>query len=407
MTPSQTDPPLRFGRELAWLILGQLGMHSAMAGLRLAAPLQALREGYSAQAVGLLMALFALAAVAWALRAGRMADRRGYHHTVRLAVGLTVAGGAAAVLATYLPGLWHFAGLCLAALLCGAGANTGMITILHTAGQLARGPTERVRVFSWLGMAPAFANVVGPVSAGFMIDAGGFRSAYLLMVILPLVGWAFARRVPAMATQARASAASAPSAWSLLNDTPGFRRLLIVNWLLSSCWDVHSFAVPILGHERHFSASTIGLVLGTFTLSVTLVRLVIPMLAHRMREITVLRVAMVGTALIFAAYPLALTPWMMALCAALLGVTLGVVQPMIMSSLHLLTPEHRHGEAIALRSMAINASSTAMPLIFGTAGAALGVSVIFWITGAAVGAGQWVARGLPLPRSSPVRPAGR
>ncbi len=45
-------------RSLVALVVGQLGIHAAMAGLRLAAPLQALREGYSAWAVGLLLALF-------------------------------------------------------------------------------------------------------------------------------------------------------------------------------------------------------------------------------------------------------------------------------------------------------------------------------------------------------------
>ena len=51
------------GRILLALIAGQVGMHSAMAGLRMAAPLQALREGYSAWSVGLLLALFAAAPV--------------------------------------------------------------------------------------------------------------------------------------------------------------------------------------------------------------------------------------------------------------------------------------------------------------------------------------------------------
>jgi hypothetical protein len=39
-------------------------------------------------------------------------------------------------------------------------------------------------------------------------------------------------------------------------------RLLLVNWLLASCWDVHTFVVPLLGHERAFSASVIGSILG-------------------------------------------------------------------------------------------------------------------------------------------------
>jgi MFS family permease len=49
-----------------------------MAGVRVAAPLYALRSGHDAWAVGVLMALFALGPMFFALRAGRYADRVGY-----------------------------------------------------------------------------------------------------------------------------------------------------------------------------------------------------------------------------------------------------------------------------------------------------------------------------------------
>ena len=93
-----------------------------------------------------------------------------------------------------------------------------------------------------------------------------------------------------------------------------------------------------------------------------------------------------------AIYPFAGTPWMMGACATLLGLTLGSVQPMIMTTLHQLTPNDRHGEAIALRSMTINFSSALMPLLFGALGALVGASALFWLMGAVVGAGSWPAR---------------
>jgi sugar phosphate permease len=108
---------------------------------------------------------------------------------------------------------------------------------------------------------------------------------------------------------------------------------------------------------------------------------------------------MVGTGLIFALYPLTRSPWLMGLCAALLGITLGCVQPMIMSTLHRITPDQRHGESLAFRSMAINLSSTVMPLVFGVAGVAVGAGGLFWFVGAAVGAGSWAARRLGAPRT--------
>ncbi len=124
-------------------------------------------------------------------------------------------------------------------------------------------------------------------------------------------------------------------------------------------------------------------------------RLLIPLWAHRMNEVVVLRVAMLATGAVFALYPLASSPWLMAGCAVLLGLTLGSVQPMIMSTLHQITPDARFGETIALRAMVMNASSTALPLAFGVAGAALGAAALFWLVGGAVASGSWLARRLP------------
>lgn len=383
----QPDGPGRY--NLLCIILAQLGVHSAMAGTRMAAPLEALKEGYGTLAAGALLALFAIAPVALALPAGRMADRHGYHRPMRIAVALTVIGTLLAVAATWLDGAAHFIALAGAGLLCGAGANAAVITTQRSVGRAANSSVERVRVFSWLGMAPALANAVGPVVAGFAIDYAGYGTAYALMAALALSTLLL---LPWVARDAgvRTPRDRKQTAWSLLR-APGFKRLLVVNWLVSASWDVHNFAVPVLGHERGYGASTIGLILGAFTLSVTAVRFVIPALAARLDEVHVIRAAMVGTALTFAAYPWMPGPAGMAACAVVLGVMLGSVQPMILSTLMRITPEGRHGEAIALRSMALNATSAAMPLAFGAAGAVVGASVLFWMMGAAVGLGQGVA----------------
>ena len=58
MPDSERSAPADFGRVLLALIVGQIGLHATMAGVRMAAPLQALRQGHSAWSVGVLMALF-------------------------------------------------------------------------------------------------------------------------------------------------------------------------------------------------------------------------------------------------------------------------------------------------------------------------------------------------------------
>ncbi len=384
-----------WGRALFALIGGQIALHSCMAGIRMAAPLRALTEGHEAWAVGVLLGLFAAAPIALALAAGRLADRHGYHVPIRVAVAFTVSGGLCAVVSTMVPA-GGFIVLCGAALLTGAGANIGLIAIQRSAGRMAHHPTDLKRIFSWLGLAPALANVVGPVLAGTLIDLGGFRIAFMALAALPLLSLFWARLVPVEPRADIAAAFRKPNSWNLLRE-PGFTRLLLVNWLLSSSWDVHSFLVPVLGHERGFSASAIGLILGSFATAVALVRLAIPVLAHRLRESHVLVGAMLLAAVVFAVYPFAHSAWLMGCCAVVLGLALGAVQPMIMTTLHQITPSARHGEAIALRSMAINFSSAVMPLAFGVAGATLGASALFWMMGAAVASGSLAARRIGVP----------
>ncbi len=170
-------------------------------------------------------------------------------------------------------------------------------------------------------------------------------------------------------------------------------RLLLVNGLLSASWDLHSFLVPVLGHERGLSASAIGLILGSFAASVTGVRLVIPFLAHRLREAQVLVGAMLTTGAAFAVYSLAGSALAMAGCSALLGAALGCVQPMVMTVLRHITPLERQGEALAVRSMAINAAGAVMPLVYGLIGGALGAAALLWMMAAALASGRLAARG--------------
>ena len=395
---------------LARLIGGHICLHACMAGLRMAAPLLALKEGHSALAVGLLMALFALTQVFLALPAGRYADR----HGLRRPIGFSVI---AATTVTALAALFPvFPVLCLAALASGGATGAASIALQRHVGRAARDAAELKQMFSWLSIGPATSNFLGPLMAGLLIDhasvwlggqagdVSGYRSAFLLLALLPLLTWWWVRRTPDLPAAESRPAPGRRRAWDLLRE-PMMRRLLLVNWFLSSCWDVHTFVLPVLGHERGYSASTIGMLLGSFAVAATLVRLAMPWLAAHLREWVVISGAMLATSLIFAVYPFMPNALGMGACSVLLGLVLGSVQPMIMSTLHQITPSDRHGEALGLRLMSLNGSSVLMPLLFGSIGAVVGVSLVFWVVGGVVGAGSRAAWGLRA--GLPQAPAGR
>ncbi|MFM6990604.1 MAG: MFS transporter [Rhodoferax sp.] len=375
-------------RELARLISGQIFLHACMTGMRMATPLLALQQGYSAMAVGVLLALFSLTQVFMAIPAGRFTDRHGLKKPVRFSVMVACMGAGLAI-------VWPiFPVLCFGALTTGGATGVTVIALQRHVGRMASDANQLKETFSWLAIGPAISNFMGPFFAGLLIDhagampadANGFRAAFVMLSIMPLVAWFWIRKVQEKHLESVLPEHAKNRVWDLLHE-PLMRRLLLVNWLLSSCWDVHTFVVPVLGHERGLSASVVGTILGSFAVASAMIRVVLPWIARRLQEYRLLTGAMVCASLIFAVYPLFNSALAMGICSVCLGVVLGVVQPMIMSTLHQITPDHRQGEALGLRIMTVNASSVIMPLIFGAAGAVAGVAVVFWVVGACVASG--------------------
>lgn len=383
------------GRELLRLIGAQVCLHATMAGMRLATPLLALQQGHSPAAVGVLIALFALTQVFLALPAGRFADRHGLKRPMALSATAASAGVLLAL-------LWpSFAAMCVAALMTGGATGATVIALQRHVGRSAHDTGELKRMFSWLAIAPAAANFLGPFAAGLLIDHAGrtpadllaFRVSFFALALLPLASWLLVRRAPEQPPSPPPAGAVPTRAWDLLR-APLFRRLLFVNWLQSSSWDVHSFVLPVLGHERGLSAAVIGTLLGAFAIAAALVRVALPVIAARVAERHVIFTSTVVTAAVFAVYPLLHSPWTMGACSVVLGLALGAVQPMVMSLLHQITPSHRQGEALGLRLMTINASSVAMPMLFGTVGALIGIGGVFWIVGGVLALGGRAVLGL-------------
>ena len=378
------------GRELLRLMLGQVCIHSAMTGTRLAAPLLALQQGYSPAAVGVLLALYALSPVFLALPAGRLADRAGLQLPVRMAV-------TAAVLGAGLAALWPvFPVLCLSAMLTGASAGTAQIAMQRHVGRSAAHSDQLKTLFSWIAIAPPTANFLGPLACGLLIDLAGptpahltgFRAAFGLMALLPLLGWLLVRAAPeAPLARPADGAGERRSVWDLVA-LPGMRLLLFTNLLQAAAWDAHTFVLPILGHERGYAASTIGALLGAFALAAAVVRMGLPKLPAQVAEWQVIYSATLVAAVVLLLYPLMPNPWAMGLCSVVLGLALGAVQPMILVVLHRITPGARQGEAMALRVMTINFSSFLLPMVFGSVGAVTGVAGLFWLVGSVLAVGS-------------------
>jgi predicted MFS family arabinose efflux permease len=317
--------------------------------------------------------------------AGRLVDRIGIRRPILAATTLLVL---AIALPALFPGL---ASLHLAAAAAGTGFMLFHICAQHAVGGMgAEG--DRKANFGWLALGFSISGFLGPTVAGFAIDTLGFRHAFALLAMVALaalLGLA-SKREHLSHTPHRPASTERHSAWDLVRN-PDLRRVFLVTGLLASAWDLFMFVMPIYGTSIGLSASTIGLIIGSFALATFIVRIALPWLSRHLHEWPMITATMGIACVAYALFPVVKTVPLLAGIAFLLGLGLGATQPSVLSLIYASAPEGRAGEAVGLRTVVLNASHTFLPLAFGGVGAALGMIPIFWSMSAALAGGGWLA----------------
>ena len=370
---------------LALIVFTTILAHAAFNGSRLTISLDALSLGASPLAVGVMMSLFAALPMLLGVPAGRWVDRIG----VRVPILGAVASLAISVV---LPGIFPaIEALYFAA--AGAGMSFALfhIGVQHAVGEMSSHDARKDN-FGWLAVGFSTSNFIGPTAAGFSIDTFGYRLTFCLLAAFAVASLVliFARRKGLAHTPARERDDESRSAWELLRN-PDLRRVFFVSGLLASAWDLFVFVMPIYGTSIGLSASTIGLILGSFAAATFSVRLALPWLSRRMGEWRMISVTFCIACVAYAIFPLVREVHLLASIAFLLGLGLGATQPSIMSLIYATAPAGRAAEAVGVRTVVLNASHTFLPLMFGGLGAAMGMMPVFWSMASALAAGGWFA----------------
>lgn len=377
------------------LIAVAVTAHVALGAARVTTSLYALSMQASAFTVGTLVALFAVFPMLFAVPLGRVIDRTGVRKPMM--AGCLVAAAGAGLAAS----VKALAALYVAAALVGTGFMAIFIAAQHGVGMLAA-PDQRAASFSKLSVGFSISAFTGPLVAGFTIDHVSHAAAFMVCGAFTLAAFllASAGALRGLPSKATADGHAKGSPLQLLRDRD-LRGVYFVGILLAAAWDLFTFVTPIRGTQLGFSASTIGMILASFSAATFLVRIAMPGITRRYHEWQVLAGALTAAALCYLLLPFMQQPLTMALAAAALGLALGSGQPNVLALLHGSAPPGRGAEAIAIRASIGNLSAVALPLAFGAAGATLGLFAVFWGLGAVIACGIPVATRRALKTSNP------
>ena len=358
--------------------------HASFTGSRVALSLYALKLGADSFTVGLLMSLLAVIPTLFAVMVGRWTDRTGIAKPAAIALVLMLA-------ASLLPGtLRSLDSLYPSSVLLGSGFMLIHVAVNNAVGHISS-PETRKSDFGYLALGFSISSVFGPVIAGFSIDHAGHAETFLILAAFPLLGAVALTIVRKTAPRAapRPMPPDDARVMDLLRIAP-LRAVFVVSGLLSMGWDLFTFMVPLQGARIGLSASTIGIIMGSFGVATFVVRMAMPWLARNLTEWQTLMGAFTITSAVYWLFPLFTAVTVLIGLAFCLGLGLGACQPMVMSLIHTASPPGRSGEAVGVRTTVMNASHAVLPLTFGALGAAFGgLLPIFWILAIIMGCGGW------------------
>ena len=345
--------------------------NTAAIGGRVAMPLFAFNLSASPLTVGLILACHSIIPVFVSILIGRWVDRVGSRLPLQIATSGTTLG---LLLPWIFPSLWALAAC---AAVVGACMAMLFISVQHAAGTMGDA-ASRMRIFTAITIGQSVPVLLGPPLAGMLIDTLGYGATFLglamfslaLAVVLILGG-------TILPTTASRPARTGNNLLELLLH-PGVRTALVIASLGPLGWEMMFFFVPVQGARIGLSASTIGLVLSCFSVSLIAVRVAVPWLTRIANEWVLIAFSFGiagGTFLLFSVADGAGA--MMAL-ALVLGACHGVNVPITLGIVHAASPPSRQAEVLGMRSTVLNSVSVAAPLFLGalTAGIGLGAAAV-------------------------------
>lgn len=383
------------GRRTSTALLVHSALIQAVTFLvRPAATYRALELDVPGFALGLLAASYAVFPLLLAVPTGGLVDRLGERRL--MATGSAVVLSCSAFLL-----LW---GSSIVALVIG--------TALLGAGQLACVVGQQAVVannaassrmdsaFGYLTFAASLGQALGPLAISLVGGASirpDTQAIFLLSVVMGLVLFATTFVVPAHVSARRKKAVSAGtgSAVSLLK-SPGVARALATSATVLAVVDLTMVYLPALGDDRGLTAATVGAMLTVRAVFSMVSRLLLGTVSRRIGRMRLLVVSLALSTAALAAAAVPMPAWLLFGVMAVLGLGLGIGQPLTMSWLSAQAPTGQRGRALALRLAGNRVGQVVLPSAIGVVAAGLGAGGVFLASAVVVGGTLLLLRGVQL-----------
>jgi len=378
-------------RRVLFAVLAMAAGQTAVYIVRPTTSYRLLGLGYGATAVGVVAAAFALVPLFLAIPLGRRADKRHGARLLLFGCALEIVGCA----------LLAGGGSALA-----LGAASAVVGIGHLA--LALGAQAVVaresddaqhdQHFALLTAGVSLGQLVGPLVGGVLLHGRALLPATTHAMLVAAGIAALATGFAAVAERDRTTAADdhvvqrSASVTSILG-TRGVSGAIFASVAVLSATDVFTAYLPVIGHERDIGPAVIGALLALRAAASLASRVGIAQLVRRIGRPQLMTAAAAASAAALTGLTFTGDLAVLAVLAIVVGVGLGFAQPLSMTIVVQLVPEHARASALAVRLTGNRLGQVAAPAAAGLVAGRAGASSVFWMTsGLLVASGLAVAK---------------
>ncbi|MBM7573419.1 MFS transporter [Aquibacillus albus] len=356
------------------ILLIALVFITGMAGTRPLVPLLSDQLQANKAEIGVIVALFALLPFFFAIKIGQLVDRIGYKKPLIISAFFT---SIALSLPLFLPGLFFiYISQIIAGISHTVFAVSAQTSVSHTGKN-----NEGIMIFS-IGV--ALGSFTGPMLGGVIADIWSYPVAFGFLACFGLLA-----SILSIFIKEKATTKSSEQHPKLLHSLrllkiKNLRVAFLVSVLILLGKDMYTAYFPLLAQEYGLSSSTIGLIVSLNALGGIFIRFFMSKLSGKYSMKKIMLASIFASSVLFILLPFFNSVLLLGLLSFILGLGLGIGQPLSISTTVNALPEERVGEGLGLRLTANRLTQLSGPVLFGSIAQIVSIASVFWILGVIV-----------------------
>jgi MFS family permease len=372
----------------------------SIAGTRPIIPLYSKELGASNTEIGLIITLFSLIPLFISILLGKIIDKRGS----RIPLLISIFIGFFSLLIPFL--FQNLIGIYISQLITGISQLLFVLSIQSYAGNVSENKVSEYYI-ALFSIGVALGGFIGPIVSGYLSDVYSYSFAMLISGILILFAVPFSlflknedhikdnllknERNVQQESKEKQSNLKMFTSFDLLKN-PSIRNAIVISGVLLLGKDIYIAFFPLFAESQGISNTIIGIVISINALGGVLIRLVIPTILKRLNSNRIILLSLFIVGLLYLINPLSGNVILLTIISFLLGIFLGIGQPLSISlTIHSL-PVSRVGEGLGLRLSFNKLVQVIAPVGLGGLSSIFGLISVFLLTGITILLGAFYSK---------------